>query len=88
MVKFSDALRLIREEYERATANYGPFKSVHEGYGILLEELDELWDAVKLKHDRIDSDGRTRRRALAEEGVQTAAMALRFLVDCCELGES
>lgn len=67
-----EALAKIRVEYERAAARYGPFHSGHEGYAVIREELDELWDEVK------STDGLGR---ACEEAVQVAAMALRFLVD-------
>ena len=66
------ALAKIQIEYERAAARYGPFNSGHEGYAVIREELDELWEEVKTK----DGLGRA-----CEEAVQVAAMALRFLVD-------
>ncbi len=65
---------VISEEYDYATAKFGKFNSTHEGYAVIKEELDELWDEIKGKGDYI---------ALQEEARQVAAMALRFLVDCC-----
>lgn len=70
------ALILIRNEYDRASVLFPPFTSGHEGYAIILEELDELWDAVKKQRDSREFDYEIRR-----EAVQVAAMALRYLVD-------
>lgn len=78
------ALSLVLLEFIRATDLHGPFNSIHEGYAIIEEEFDELWDVVKLKRGCYDNQGRTRREALREEAIQVAAMGLRFLVDCCE----
>ncbi len=47
------------------------FHSGHEGYAVIKEELEELWDAVK-------QDDSTQAR---REVVQIAAMALRYLTD-------
>ena len=47
----------------------------HEGYAVILEELDELWEEVKSQHP-----DRQRMRA---EAAQVAATALRFMVDVC-----
>jgi hypothetical protein len=47
------------------------FHSGHEGYAVLKEELEELWEAVKS-----DDTAHARR-----EAVQIAAMALRYLTD-------
>ena len=51
------------------------FHSPHEGYAVIKEELDELWDEIK--------SGRNDRGILQSEVRQVAAMALRFLVDLC-----
>lgn len=73
LTKYQDA---IIREFTRATTMYGPFHTEHEAYAVLLEEVDELWDAVKLKQ----SD--EFRRVKIEKGcIQVAAMALRFLHD-------
>jgi hypothetical protein len=72
-----EALARIQGEYERAAARFAPFNTPHEGYAVILEELDELWDEVKSK----DGLGRA-----CEEAVQVAAMALRFLVDLPKAG--
>lgn len=61
-------------ELKVATRRFGPFASSHEGYAILREEVDELWDEVKANDIR-----RAR-----QEAVQVAAMALRFLIDVQE----
>lgn len=70
------ALNLIEEETERALDNYRPMAGAHEGYGLILEELDELWDEVKL---RKKDDPRLDQMRL--EAVQVAAMATKFIVD-------
>ena len=65
------ALESIAAELERAERQFPAFHSGHEGYAVIREELDELWEAVKrddIEHARL-------------EAVQVAAMALRFLVD-------
>ena len=67
--------RLILQEHERACEKFKPFNNPHEGYAVILEELDELWDAIK----RNNPTG-----LLAEEAIQVGAMALRFLTDCCD----
>ena len=44
----------IREELEYAINKFPPFYSGHEGYAIILEELDELWELVKgVKDSRV-----------------------------------
>ena len=68
------AIEKIIEEYGRAANKFGSFASTHEGYAVLLEEVDELWDEVKCNGSKEN---------LRREAVQVAAMGLRFLVDCC-----
>lgn len=67
------AVGLIVAEYERARVKFAPFNCGHEGYAVILEELDELWEDVK-KGNHVGREN---------EAVQVAAMALRFLVDLC-----
>lgn len=65
------AVRDVLDELVRATSIHGSFNSAHEGYAVLLEEVDELWHEVK--HG-------TKPR-MREEAIQVGAMALRFLAD-------
>jgi len=69
----------IEEEFVRATSKFKPFKSAHEGYAVVLEEIDELWDVVKLNQGNPE-----RVSLMRKEAIQVAAMALRFVVDCCD----
>lgn len=69
--KLDDILHVVGKEVERAQAKFGPFKNGHEGYAVLLEEVDELWHEVK--HG-------TSENAL-KEAKQVAAMAIRFIHD-------
>ena len=71
-MKLDEAIRLVKEELERANKTFPLFNSKHEGYGILLEEVDELWDEIKSKN-ATDSD-------IQAECLQVAAMALKLLV--------
>lgn len=72
-MKQSTAIKLVTDELNRATAAHGPLNSTHEGYAVLKEELDELWDEIKA------NQGTTHRGV--SEAVQTAAMAIRYLID-------
>lgn len=69
-------------ELRRGDAIHGrgitwPTNSVsHEAYGVLLEEVDELWDEVKKRV--ID------RKAMRKEAIQVAAMAIRFVMNVCD----
>jgi hypothetical protein len=69
------ALTAIGQEVMRARAKFKRFNSAHEGYAVLLEEVDELWEEVK-RHQSARNPERMR-----IEAVQIAAMAVRFLTD-------
>lgn len=71
------ALSLVIQEYGKATNSYGPMASAHEGYAVLKEELDELWDEIKKNPQKRDD------AQMQKEAIQVAAMAIRFLVDVC-----
>jgi hypothetical protein len=70
----------VINEYQRAiTKHKKPFNSPHEGFAILEEERDELWDEVKAQHHNIS--------AMRDECIQIAAVAIRFIVDVCDNNE-
>lgn len=63
-------------ELAKARAKFARFNSAHEGYAVLKEEVDELWDEVKDRHANKDN--------MRKEAIQIAAMALRFVEDVCD----
>ena len=65
-------------ELSRARKNFPPFNTAHEGYAVLYEEVDELWEEVKKNPAKRDY---VKMRA---EAIQVAAMAIRLAIDCCE----
>jgi hypothetical protein len=62
----------ILNEFRSARNKFEGFRSMHEAYAILLEEVDELWDAIKgnLPYDMIKNEAR-----------QVGAMALGILLE-------
>ncbi len=64
---------LVTEELVRARNGHGPVRGLHEGYGVLMEEVDEFWDEVKLK--------KPKREDVLAELVQVAAMAQKIAED-------
>lgn len=64
-------------EAAEARAKFGPMHSAHEAYAILLEEVDELWEHVKVNQTKRDLE------AMQKEAMQVAAVALRFAAECC-----
>lgn len=71
------ALQEVDAELYSALSKFGPFNSAHEGFSVLHEEVDELWDEVKAKQGARDID------KMRKEAVQVAAMAIRFILDVC-----
>jgi len=65
-------VHLILKELEEARRKWPEFNSYHEGYAILLEEVDELWEEIKGGQDP---------DKLLREAIQVAAMAMRFIED-------
>lgn len=80
MIKRMNRLDLIfkriKEEYLSASLKFPAFASAHEGYAVILEELDELWENVKLNQKNI-----SRKKLMIDEAIQVAAMAIRFIID-------
>ena len=71
LARIDAVMALVRGELIKATNGFGSFNSGHEGYAVIREELDEMWDEVKA--NRPDRAG--------EEAVQVAAMGARFVLD-------
>lgn len=73
MVKPMDEFTLdcILMEYNKARVKHKPMNSAHEGYAVILEELEEMWEEIKkdnIKNARL-------------EAYQVAAMCLAFLLE-------
>jgi hypothetical protein len=79
MRSFTDDVRI---EIELARALYRPMASAHEGWAVLREEVDELWDEVKKKPSKRNNV------AMYNELVQVAAMAQRMAEDICLSGKA
>ena len=67
----------IVEELRCTTLSHDYFNSSHEGYAVIKEEFDKLWEAIKQNHHHPNCE-------LREEAIQVAAMVLRFILDCTE----
>src|SRR5437899_667765 len=66
-------LAVIDQELDKATSRFDRFNSPHEGWAVIREELDELWEHVR---------GNTGRgEGAMVEAVQIATMALRYVYD-------
>jgi hypothetical protein len=74
---YSRELRDVIEELDKALRKHPKFNSAHEGWAVIREEVDELWDEVKVR------PAKRRRDKMRKEAIQVAAMALRFALEVC-----
>lgn len=58
------------EKYSR------PFASPYEGFAVIYKEVDELFAEIKAHKGN--------RPIAAKEAIQIAAMAIRYVIDCCD----
>lgn len=66
----------VKKEILKAREKHGDhhFHSKHEGYAVMREEVDELWEAIR--HDNPGEHVRM-------EATQVAAMAVRIMGEVC-----
>ena len=58
------------QEIDNGVSKFGDYRSHHEAYAVILEEVDELWDELKKKDKDI--------LAVYSEAIQVAATAYRL----------
>ena len=95
MKKLVDAVKLmVRDELEEANKEFPMFRSTHEGYAIILEEvqeakvemdmvvynIDAAWELIKANQISTNMVKLVKTRAilLAAESIQIAAMCAKF----------
>jgi len=64
---------IVNDEVKFAIQKFGHFHSLHEGYAVLLEEVEEFWDSIKANNPD------------PKEIVQVCAMAKVILIDLYSL---
>ena len=67
----------IFREFIKASGRFPAFNSAHEGYAVILEEVDEFWEEVKKNPEKHPECKENMRK----ECTRIAAMCLRFLHD-------
>ena len=63
----------VSDELARACDKFAAMHGPHEGWAVIQEEVEELWDLVKANRGRSDE--------ARQEAIQIDAMALRYVVD-------
>lgn len=74
----------VADELDRSTSLFDRFNSGHEGWAVIAEELDELWDHVRgvcVERGICPVKCNGRGQAARKEAIQVAAMALRYIID-------
>ena len=69
------AIELMVKELDKAQERSPCFNSYHEGYAIIKEEFDELWDEIRKDPFVINAE------KVRFEASHVAATAIRFLMD-------
>lgn len=70
----------VYSELKRAQTQYAPIHGMHEGHSLILEEVDEFWEHVKVKQTLREHP------KVHKELIQVAAMALRTILDVVDPG--
>lgn len=72
-------LQEVQAEAKRAIQKFGQYNSLHEAFAVMAEEVDELWEIVRMKRSKRDP------ASIREELVQIAACCMKA---CEKFGES
>lgn len=72
----SEGIDPYQQELRRATEKFGNFHTAHEGIAVIEEEFIEL-------RNEVFAGGRRNVENMRKEAIQLAAMAMRFVRDCC-----
>lgn len=67
-----DIAEEFADEYIKARKKFRPMAGRHEGYAVLLEEVEEMWDEIKTNAPT---------EKVRREAVQVGAMALAIIYD-------
>lgn len=71
----TELAQLVVDELYEAQRTHKSMNSLHEGYAVLLEEVDEFWDWVKKKDRKRDFN------EILKELIQISAMAQRVALE-------
>jgi len=77
--RIDEVLAAVRIELLKACEHHASMHSPHEGFAVIQEEVDELWQRVKTDLGR-DEYARS-------EALQIAAMGARYVLDIARISE-
>lgn len=69
-------LKDVYDEVKKAETKHPPMNSPHEGWAVLFEEVDELWEHVRADTGRSEE--------ARKEAIQVAAMGVRYILNLCK----
>jgi hypothetical protein len=69
------SIKTIITEYNHTIIKHAPFHSTYEGWALIKQKVDDLWEEIK-KEESSDS-----REVMMKEAAQIGAMAMRFIID-------
>lgn len=69
------SIKTIIAEYNHIIIRHAPFHSTYEGWALIKQKVDELWEEIK-KEEAGDS-----KEVMMKEAAQIGAMAMRFIID-------
>jgi NTP pyrophosphatase (non-canonical NTP hydrolase) len=73
--KYDEALDEVINEALVAAARFDDYNSAHEGWAVMFEEVEELWEEVRKKKNARSLE------AMRKEAMQVAATAIRFMAE-------
>jgi hypothetical protein len=71
------AIRMIIPEYNQIIFKNPPLQNAHEGWAMIEQGMDKLWNEVK-KDKQLRSE-----EAMRKEAILISATAMRFIIDLC-----
>lgn len=69
--RVNEILEDVKKQLRIEAVNFNCFESPHEGYGVILEHSDKVWEAIKARNEGLT----------ATEMVGLIAVCVRYLHD-------
>ena len=80
--EFKWALEAVEKEYISAKKKFGHYNSLHEAGGVIKEEYDELWEAIREWKGEYDHEIRDKVR---KEAIQLAMVSAALAAEANNL---
>ena len=70
-----EILKEVEDELMKSNITFKLFNSTHEGYGIIKEKFDELWNEIKKSKEVYNINDR-----IKEKAIHTMVMCLKLII--------